>query len=639
MAGRGRGTTLPAWMTNPETADLKPAVAAPSSSASSEQFSDAVVADSLIDKSEGPPRVFTAPPTTGPQTNTTTALPASKGPPSFAQPPQFNAPPQFAAPPQFQAQAVPLYTQQYPQQYPGYQQYPGMQPQYPHPMGMPMGLMGGYGGPRPIGGPLAAAPRPAPAPAAQLGDPTNDVASWSEHEGADKRVYWYNKVLATSTYDKPFCLKTPEERSIVPCKWKEYANAEGKKYYSDGKESLWVVPDEYRVWKQQTDAVEEKKKQALLVAAQPLPLPFTAPVAVAAVPAVATSSSSNRRKHEEEERKRREEEELAKIPAIVYASHEEAVEAFKAMMTEKRVSATMKMKEVVDLCTSDPRYVALKTGGERKQALAEYQTRTLKLEKELQKNKARKSRDSFLLMLAENTEIDARTRWRDAVIILQDDVRYKHVEDPRDREDLFSDFVSELEKKEKEDRVKQRETALNLLEALFVSLHEKKILSRKSSWTEDRDVVLKNVKGSEFKALEDMEIKRSFQDFIGKLDTIYREAEKQRKDALQKKVDVAALAFKELLEKLSFEGHLTATGRWKDWSVKAEIKDSTAYRDLEDVVGGGIKDGVASSSSVGIAGTARDVFEQVLVVVRENYRADKRLVKEVYIYICIYEYL
>jgi hypothetical protein len=51
--------------------------------------------------------------------------------------------------------------------------------------------------------------------------------------------------------------------------------------------------------------------------------------------------------------------------------------------------------------------------------------------------------------------------------------------------------------------------------------------------------------------------------------------------------------------------------------------------------GSGIKDGVSSSSSVGIAGTARDTFEQVLVVVRENYRADKRLVREVYILACI----
>jgi hypothetical protein len=195
MAGRGRGTTLPAWMTNPESADLKPpaaaaaaAAAAPSSSSSAEQFSDAVVADSLIEKTEGPPRVFTPPPTTGPQKvgaiSAIAGLP--RGPPSFSQPPQFNAPPQFSAPPQFQA--PPQYAQQYPpqQQYPGYQQYPGMPPggipQYPHPMGgMHMGgPMGGYGGPRPIGGPMAAAPRAAPTPAVQVGDPTNDVASWRE---------------------------------------------------------------------------------------------------------------------------------------------------------------------------------------------------------------------------------------------------------------------------------------------------------------------------------------------------------------------------------------------------------------------------------------------------------------------------
>ena len=35
----------------------------------------------------------------------------------------------------------------------------------------------------------------------------------------------------------------------------------------------------------------------------------------------------------------------------------------------------MKMKEVTDICHTDVRYKALKTAGERKQALAEYQVR------------------------------------------------------------------------------------------------------------------------------------------------------------------------------------------------------------------------------------------------------------------------
>jgi hypothetical protein len=74
-------------------------------------------------------------------------------------------------------------------------------------------------------------------PQQTLNDPTNDVKSWSEHVNeADKRVYWHNKITKKSTYEKPECLKCPEERSIPACRWKEYAK-DGKKYYSDGTES------------------------------------------------------------------------------------------------------------------------------------------------------------------------------------------------------------------------------------------------------------------------------------------------------------------------------------------------------------------------------------------------------------------
>ena len=67
-------------------------------------------------------------------------------------------------------------------------------------------------------------------------DPNNDITCWSEHTSEEGRKYWYNSVTFISTYEKPFCLKTPEERSIPPCPWKEYY-ADGKVYYSDGKES------------------------------------------------------------------------------------------------------------------------------------------------------------------------------------------------------------------------------------------------------------------------------------------------------------------------------------------------------------------------------------------------------------------
>ena len=104
------------------------------------------------------------------------------------------------------------------------------------------GVSGGGGGYMPRMGPMPGYPAPSVAAAmAPAVDPNNDITCWSEHETADKRKYWYNKVTGASTYDKPFCLKTPEERSIPPCPWKEYTSADGKKYYSDGKESKLVL--------------------------------------------------------------------------------------------------------------------------------------------------------------------------------------------------------------------------------------------------------------------------------------------------------------------------------------------------------------------------------------------------------------
>ena len=57
--------------------------------------------------------------------------------------------------------------------------------------------------------------------------------------------------------------------------------------------------------------------------------------------------------------------------------------------------------------------------------------------------------------------------------MLQDDSRFKNVEDAHDREDLFNDFVSELEKKEKEDRCKHRDAALKHLSVLYDELLNK----------------------------------------------------------------------------------------------------------------------------------------------------------------------
>lgn len=223
-------------------------------------------------------------------------------------------------------------------------------------------------------------------------------------------------------------------------------------------------------------------------------------------------------------------------------------------------------------------------------------------------------------MLAENTVIDARTRWREASALLQDDARFKNVEDMRDREDLFNDFVSELEKKEKEDRVRLKSDALKCLDVILVSRKGNGTITRRSTWTEERDGLLKS---PDLLALDDAEVKRIFQDFVGKLDFAHKEEERQRKVEVQRRFEVCSVEFRALLERLSYEGEVTPSSRWSECCAKPSIANSACYRELEALSNAERKEGVTSG------GCARDTFEKLLVAVRESYRADKRLVQDV----------
>ena len=133
----------------------------------------------------------------------------------------------------------------------------------------------------------------------------------------------------------------------------------------------WTVPEDFRVWKEKMDAIEKKKliaSQAPLVDASKttvfsaLPIANTGAGAGVAVTAVANIVTSNLNSNSNSNsngvqtvnvtsntasvstapvvstgsKKRVVEEE--DLPIIIYATQEEAVEAFKGMLTEKRVS-------------------------------------------------------------------------------------------------------------------------------------------------------------------------------------------------------------------------------------------------------------------------------------------------------------
>ncbi|KAK4481561.1 hypothetical protein RD792_012463 [Penstemon davidsonii] len=134
---------------------------------------------------------------------------------------------------------------------------------------------------------------------------------------------------------------------------------------------------------------------------------------------------------------------------IVYASKQEAKNAFKGLLESANVEADWTWDQAMRVIINDKRYGALKTLGERKQAFNEYLMQRKKVEAEERRRRQRKAKDEFMKMLEESQELTSSTRWSKAVVMFEDDKRFKAVEQEADREDLFRNYLVDLQKKEK----------------------------------------------------------------------------------------------------------------------------------------------------------------------------------------------
>ena len=149
-------------------------------------------------------------------------------------------------------------------------------------------------------------------------------------------------------------------------------------------------------------------------------------------------------------------------------------------------------------------------------------------------------------------------------------------------------------------------------------------------------------------------MKRAFQDFVNKLEKTYRDEERVKKQELQKKVDDLSVFLRADFEKLGVDGVLTPTCRWKDWVKRPEVTENPHYKEIELLVGGGQEkdkdrekgehperdrerdrgersDRAEKSDSItaGMASSSRNVFEDAVDAIKEAYKQDRRLIKDV----------
>ncbi|XP_055835210.1 pre-mRNA-processing protein 40A-like isoform X3 [Solanum dulcamara] len=299
------------------------------------------------------------------------------------------------------------------------------------------------------------------------------------------------------------------------------------------------------------------------------------------------------------------EEKTVELGPLVYESKVEAKSAFKTLLESANIGSDCTWDQAMRAIINDRRYGALKSLGERKQAFNEYLSQRKKLEAEERRIKQKKAREDFRIMLEDCKELLASSRWSKAISIFEHDERFKAVERAKDREDLFEDYVEELEKKERaralEEQKRSRVEYLEFLKSCD-------FIKASSQWRKVQDRLEADERCPHLEKIDRLEI---FQEYIRDLEREEEEQRKLRMEELRKAERKNRDEFRKLMEEHVAVGILNAKTNWRDYCVK--IKDIAAYLSV-------------SSNTSG--STAKDLFADVMDELEKQYHDDKSRIRD-----------
>ncbi|PHT33247.1 Pre-mRNA-processing protein 40A [Capsicum baccatum] len=202
-------------------------------------------------------------------------------------------------------------------------------------------------------------------------------------------------------------------------------------------------------------------------------------------------------------------------------------------------------------------------------------------------------------------ELSPSSRWSKAISIFEHDECFKAVERAKDREDLFEDYVEELEKKKHakawEEQKRNRVEYIEFLKTCD-------FIKSSSQWQKVQDRLETDERCSRLEKIDRLEI---FQEYIRDLESEEEEQRKLRKEELRKAERKNRDEFRKLMEEHVAAGILNAKTNWRDYCIN--IKDFAAYL------------AVSSNTS---GSTAKDLFTDVMDKLEKQYLDDKSQIKD-----------
>ncbi|KAM4620636.1 transcription elongation regulator 1 isoform 2-T2 [Polymixia lowei] len=339
------------------------------------------------------------------------------------------------------------------------------------------------------------------------------LPEWSEYKTADGKTYYYNNRTLESTWEKPQAL-VEKEKEAEKAK-ERLAQEEAEAMEMEDEENKADNANEKEEPKEEEMTEEEKAAQkAKPVATNPIPgtpwcvvwtgddrVFFYNPTTRLSMwdrpeelvgradvdkniqepphkrgledgkktginkeePEISVAAEENQeeepikaKKRKKEEAKEADTEKEAAMEAELRAARERAIvplEArmtqFKDMLLERGVSAFSTWDKELHKIVFDPRYLLLNPK-ERKQVFDQYVKTRAEEERKEKKNKLMQAKDEFRRMM-EEAKFTPRTTFSEFAVKHGRDPRFKTIEKMKDREAIFTEFITALRKREKED--------------------------------------------------------------------------------------------------------------------------------------------------------------------------------------------
>ncbi|KAJ1065301.1 hypothetical protein K5549_006110 [Capra hircus] len=549
----------------------------------------------------------------------------------------------------------------------------GMMPQMMPPMGgPPMGQMPGMMSSVMPGMMMSHMSQASMQPALPPGVNNMDVAAgttsgaksmWTEHKSPDGRTYYYNTETKQSTWEKPDDLKTPAEQLLSKCPWKEYKSDSGKPYYynSQTKESRWAKPKELEdlegyqntivagslITKSNLHAMikaEESSKQEECTTTSAAPVPTTeipttmSTMAAAAANASASTSasstvsgtvpvvpepedqsevSSNTGEETSKQEtvadftpKKEEEESQPAKKTYTWNTKEEAKQAFKELLKEKRVPSNASWEQAMKMIINDPRYSALAKLSEKKQAFNAYKVQTEKEEKEEARSKYKEAKESFQRFLENHEKMTSTTRYKKAEQMFGEMEVWNAISE-RDRLEIYEDVLFFLSKKEKEQAKQLRKRNWEALKNILDNMAN---VTYSTTWSEAQQYLMDNPTFAEDEELQNMDKEDALICFEEHIRALEKEEEEEKQKSLlreRRRQRKNRESFQIFLDELHEHGQLHSMSSWME--LYPTISSDIRFTNMLGQPGS----------------TALDLFKFYVEDLKARYHDEKKIIKDI----------